>query len=92
VLKVAHERGGCFLHGRGFYFQDVIDANLCCNKLAEAMAGAAGIGCYSLDGTDTRHGGNFWKPCWAENEDGTRHTMPIHDYAAMVLSLVRAVS
>jgi hypothetical protein len=34
VLKIAHERGGCFLHGRGFLFQDVIDANLCANKLA----------------------------------------------------------
>ena len=94
TLKQAHERGGCFLHGRGFLFQDVIDANLCANKLAEAMAGAGAIGMYHLDGSYIRGGSdhNFWRPCWVENEDGTRHTMPIHDYAAMVLSLVRAVS
>ena len=93
VLKEAHERGGCFLHGRGFSFQDVIDASMVRDKLAEAMDNAGGVEMYALDGSATQGGySNFWRPCWTENEDGKRQVWPIHDYAAMVLSLVRAVS
>lgn len=66
---------------------------MCRDKLAEAMDNAGGVEMYALDGSPTQGGySNFWKPCWMETEDGKRQTSPIHDYAGMVLSLVRAVS